>query len=435
MAKRKRRLKRKFRRLLKLLLFIIVILFVVLIIKKLKGKKYITSIEYNDNLIVNLIDNDDLYCMLSNEKPNIESNKWIKSDSNKCILNYNNENNIYIKNDNEILYSSNKDLFFELKEDNLFYLASNTDKLDIFKYRIGNIDKLSFNIDNKEVISFNDGFVKPLKNGEANITINSDEVNKTIKVIVTSLITKRPSNYDFNKEKLKCEKYTKEENDLLDTILDYKVNSVGYKTRASVVEAARFLTLDFPYRINYFYENGRLHTNKVDGEGRYYHKGLYLDESRFDSISGSTTLNNIGTWGCSIYSVPIKDYDNNGLDCSGFVSWVLVNGGFDPGDLGAGFTDTKDLTNLGTVKKINDSNSIDGTIKVGDLLHNERNDGHIAIIVGIDNDYYYVAQAVWFDEVGVIISKFKKEELKSEFPHVVLMDKYYKNDGNLTNMW
>ena len=84
MAKRKRRLKRKFRRLLKLLLFIIVILFAVLIFKKIKGKKYITSIEYNDNLIVNLIDNDDLYCMLSNDKPNIESNKWIKSDSNKC---------------------------------------------------------------------------------------------------------------------------------------------------------------------------------------------------------------------------------------------------------------------------------------------------------------------------------------------------------------
>ena len=106
-----------------------------------------------------------------------------------------------------------------------------------------------------------------------------------------------------------------------------------------------------------------------------------------------------------------------------------------PGDIGAGFTSTKDLTNLGKLKSINDEIANDGTIKVGDLLHNERNGGHIAIIVGLDNEYYYVAQAIWFDEVGVVISKFKKDELDSEYPHVVLMDKYYKDDGNLTNMW
>lgn len=29
---------------------------------------------------------------------------------------------------------------------------------------------------------------------------------------------------------------------------------------------------------------------------------------------------------------------SNGLDCSGFVSWVLLNAGYNPGDLGAGVT-------------------------------------------------------------------------------------------------
>ena len=61
--------------------------------------------------------------------------------------------------------------------------------------------------------------------------------------------------------------------------------------------------------------------------------------------------------------------------------------------------------------------------------------GHIGIIVGIDNKNYYVAQAVWFDEVGVIISKYKKEELQDMYNEVVYMDKYYKKDGLLTNMW
>ena len=61
--------------------------------------------------------------------------------------------------------------------------------------------------------------------------------------------------------------------------------------------------------------------------------------------------------------------------------------------------------------------------------------GHIGIIVGIDSKNYYVAQAVWFDEVGVIISKYKKEELQDMYNEVVYMDKYYKKDGLLTNMW
>ena len=75
------------------------------------------------------------------------------------------------------------------------------------------------------------------------------------------------------------------------------------------------------------------------------------------------------------------------------------------------------------------------TIKVGDLLHSYAAGGHIGIIIGIDSDYYYVAQALWYDEIGVVITKYKKTELSSSFPHVVLMDKYYKKDGNLTNMW
>ena len=240
-----------------------------------------------------------------------------------------------------------------------------------------------------------------------------------------------PHEYDLKKKYLGCNQYSIEDSKILDDILENRVKEVGTSTRAAAVSVARFLTLEFPYRINYFYENGRQTTNNVDGEGRYYHKGLYLNESKYSSITGSKT--GPKTWGCSLYSNPVKRNDKNGLDCSGFVSWVLLNAGFDPKDVGAGFADYLDLTDYGDVKRVNSSTL--SSIRVGDLLHSYAAGGHIGIIVGIDNDYFYVAQALWYDEVGVIITKYKKSNLYKSFPHVVLMDKYYINDGKLTDMW
>ena len=275
-----------------------------------------------------------------------------------------------------------------------------------------------------------------MKEGTTKLTIQVDDKEYNTDIVVTSLISRRNTDgYDYSKSYLTCKKYTEEEASLLDNILKNRINSVGYKTRAAVVEAARFLTLDFPYRINYFYENGRQTTNKVDGEGRYYHVGLYLTESKYSDLTGSTTTKNKGPWGCSLYSYPAKRKIDNGLDCSGFVSWALLNGGFDVKDVGAGWADDADLTDFGEVRKITTDLSISNEIKVGDLLHSEKAGGHIGIIVGIDKDYYYIAQALWFDEIGVIVTKIEKEKLKTEFPHVVLMDKYYEKDGYLTNMW
>ena len=136
-----------------------------------------------------------------------------------------------------------------------------------------------------------------------------------------------------------------------------------------------------------------------------------------------------------MYSNPAHRNIDNGLDCSGFVSWTLLNAGFDVKDVGAGFSDNSDLTDFGELKSLTTSLAKSDKIKVGDLLHSNTAGGHIAIIVGIDSNYYYVAQALWYDEIGVVITKYKKSSLPSSFPHVVLMDKYYKKDGNLTNMW
>jgi len=319
-----------------------------------------------------------------------------------------------------------------LNENEKVYL-SNNDSYNYFKYIIGNKNKINVSISDNDVINYKNGIVKSIKNGKSDIEFKYKDYSFKSSVIVTDIISNR--NEYNNKENLSCNKYNKEESALLDEILESKIKNVGYKTRAGVVEAARFLTLDFPYKINYFYENGRQTTNNVDGEGRYYHKGLYLSEDKFSNLTGSSYTSNKGIWGCSIYSYPIEKKDVNGLDCSGFVSWALLNGGYDVKDVGAGWSDKLDLTDYGDVVKLNKENSLSEKIKVGDLLHSERLGGHIAIIIGKDDNYYYVAQAIWYDEIGVIVSKITKENLYKEFGHVVLMEKYYLKDGYLTNMW
>ena len=234
-----------------------------------------------------------------------------------------------------------------------------------------------------------------------------------------------------NKESLSCGIYSEEEADYLDEVLEERINLAGYRTRAGVVAAARFLTLSFPYKIDYFYENGRLDTsgerNYADGEGRYYHVGLYLHESRFADLSTDVTH---ATWGCQLYCPDEGDLCYNGLDCSGFVTWALLNGGYDPEDIGAGPLENEyDLTDLGEKKKL--SSLSDGDIKVGDLIGR---DGHIGIIIGIENNEYYIAEAYWIGDLHV--SQGTLKNLKNDgWEYVMLMDTYYMEDGNLSNMW
>lgn len=384
----------------------------------------------NNNLIIELDNNYD--CLFTDEYilPDVDSNKWVASDKEyKCYTKFDNSKYIFLKKDNKIVYSTDDVIYLETLSDKV-YMALN-DKKDLPIKVIGNINNLDFKYSNSAVIDINKGKIISNSIGNTSIITKYNGTKNIIDVIVSDLIVTMPKEYDLKKKELECNKYSEEESDILDDILKSRVNEVGASTRASAVSVARFLTLEFPYRINYFYENGRQTTNKVDGEGRYYHKGLYLTESKYSSLTGSTSSPK--AWGCKLYSNPVKRYDNNGLDCSGFVSWVLLNAGFDPKDVGAGFADYLDLTDYGDVKRINSATIKD--IKVGDLLHSYAAGGHIGIIVGIDNDYFYVAQALWYDEVGVIITKYKKDLLYKSFPHVVLMDKYYINDGKLTNMW
>ena len=240
---------------------------------------------------------------------------------------------------------------FTILNPNIYLAVNDTERIRyILKVDSNYDEKLTFNSTNPNVASIdNYGNIKSLSPGTTKIEVKIKDETKIAEVTVTDLIIKEPATPSTSKTILTCGLYTEEENDLLDEILESRVNNAGMSTRAGVVAAARFITLEFPYRLSYFSENGRLttygNTTYVDGEGRYYHKGLYLHESRTNKLTKSMYGPN--PWGCYIYSVPSEGSRKNGFDCSGFIGWILLNGGFNPGVIGAGISGVPDMTDLG----------------------------------------------------------------------------------------
>ena len=230
-----------------------------------------------------------------------------------------------------------------------------------------------------------------------------------------------------------CNSFTKEQIELADEILATKIKDAGEGTRAAATEAARFITLELKYKVPYFFENGRLSVGyKVDGEGRYYHKGLYLGKDKESQI----TLNSTGpaSWGCPLRDAESGLMGRNGLDCSGYVTWTLVQAGLDLGDIGAGITGSRDYTDVGEFQRVTYSLLTSGKVKPGDLIGW---DGHIAIIAAMDDNNIYVTESL---QNGVIIDEYNYSSPSSRFysryQHIIDMSgNYYNGDGNLKNMW
>lgn len=434
----------------KIIVLIIIFVFIVLLILGILYFNYsleVTSIKVinfnneTNELTIEIAKKDNIFnkdfsCILFNNDNKITG----KSKDNTCILTFTigNVYNLILEDKykksihyNLLDYLDNT-LEFKFTYDTIYMVVDEVKKLEYsFKSIDGNIDDFYIN---SNIITVENDIITAKNVGSAVITYGNSNLN----VIVTNLIT---NPIISSKEILPCNKYTEEEGILIDNILEYKINEAGYKTRAGVVAAARFLTLQFPYKIPYFYENGRVNNtgvNFADGEGRYYHKGLYLTNSKKNNIIASVSGPCI--WGCPLYNWeddPEYGYiwgkkKPNGLDCSGFVSWVLYNGGFDPGDLGAGDSISNDeMTDLGEFRMLTNSLINSDIIKAGDLVNFW---GHIAIIIGIDDENYYVAESLQ-NFGGVVVNTYKKTNINKMFKYVVLMDSYYQNDGNYTKYW
>lgn len=315
--------------------------------------------------------------------------------------------------------------------------------------------------------SSNDNVAKIINNkvvtsgkGIVTITAIKDDYSKSIEINVTDKYT-LPNTDSEHKPFLKELVCTQDEAHMLDDILEMKINNAGYKTRAGVVAAARFLSLEFPYKLTYFSESGRLDSTTgtaiSDGEGRYYHKGLYLSEDKFFDLKA----NKFGkaTWGEFFEKDDSDDhsiddyylYDGfvpadigshlylskrpNGLDCSGFVAWCYYNGGFDFGDMGAGGPGTYGMTNLGELVYINDELLKSDKIKAGDLVGFA---SHVGIVIGVDDDYIWIADTLI---TGLKVTKYERNVQSFEalgedaFKYFMLMDKEYLDDGNYSAMW
>ena len=286
--------------------------------------------------------------------------------------------------------------------------------LTLNEYKIETVD---------DVLSLNDKTIKANKVGDQTIKIIKDNKYQEINIHVVDIV----SNYQVNKkELLKYKQYSKDEEKELEKILENQINFAGNQTRAGVVQAARFLSLEFKQKLNYFYENGRMTSNDyfdyVDGEGRYLHKGLYLSEDDYKDIKSSRQGPTM--WGCPMYEETRKATVSHGIDCSGFITWAFTNAGYEVDDLGA-----SDLFKLGT-KKVFTNDDVWNEIKVGDLVGKN---GHVGILAGINDNKYYIAESLDYDLH--ILEYTKKELLDSYLKFFILMDDYYKEEGNLTTYW
>ena len=293
-----------------------------------------------------------------------------------------------------------------------------------------------YTLDDVGYTSENDGVAMVMNNRVKGISVGKTTlVNdcNSYEIEVTDMITAPYASTE--KQFLPCEQYTQEENDYLDEVLKAKVAEKGYKTRAGAVEAARFLLLQFPYKLDYFSENGRLYgaADLCEGEGRFYHEGLYLHVYKAELFVPGSIIHGPVPWGCMMYSIPAECNQPNSLDCSGFVTWALVNGGFDPGDLGAGPDDNNpDYTDLGENHYISEE-SLDH-VKVGDLFSAPGHDAHVGILIGKKDGIYYIAESNL--EIDVRVRKATKEDLcNTDFERWIDMDNFYKQDGKLTDYW
>ena len=422
------------------------------ILKKGLAIKTFNEISYDENSVYINIETYEplikkqLWCIATeNETAPSFDDEWQEIIDNKCNIKIDsNDKYIYIRDKKsvgeKIAISDYISCIakIDINKDNMKLIKDERQKIDLTLRTIGNPDKtITYKSEDESIAKVENGEIIGVNDGTTKILFSDNYGNSgAINVEVTSLITLPQINNE--KPFISNMQYTQEEAEILDEYLFYQIDEAGYKTRAGVVAAARFLSLEFKYRIPYFIENGRLtHFNHqrpyCDGEGRYFHRGLYLSVDKFDEIEKSVA--GPAMWGAYIMEWSEDNgFVRNGLDCSGFVCWCLINGGFDElGDIGGGLSEgLPTLSDYGVSQRITMELLESGKVKAGDLIGY---DGHIGIIIGINDEHVYVADTLYHSK-GLWATEYTYKELvNSDFTHIYDYTEIYKEEGNYTNMW
>lgn len=179
-------------------------------------------------------------------------------------------------------------------------------------------------------------------------------------------------------------------------IIAKNVNNSGYGTRAGVVAAAVTLVAELG--------------NKYDAKIPYFWGGGH---------SGGISEYADPTWGsnsCHIYANS-QNYNYCGLDCTGFVSWAIHNGGYNLNSARGNFY------KMDGARKVNLKDD-EAVLQAGDLLESK---SHVVMVIGVDNDRrQYICVEASGNEDGIW---FTRRSFSPKGYWGVLMDDYY-NDGS-----
>ena len=231
---------------------------------------------------------------------------------------------------------------------------------------------------------------------EYNVTISSGGITS-----IAGLEVKDTTN--SNPIMINLEQYLLSNGSSIEEMNQFIYNSVeesGKGTRAGVVTAAVSL-------INYLYDNFNSHIPYFWG-GSYQYYGVNPDFGTKSNPSCSDTT-------CYYYL---------GLDCSGFVSWAIKNGGYNIGRYTTySFHDAFSQNSC----SIKDKTCVG---QPGDLINTR--DSHVQLIVAVDEESqkYIIAEST--GSYGVIMREYDMH--KSMFlkdTRILLMDDYYNNPNNV----
>ena len=197
---------------------------------------------------------------------------WIEAKNDKCSSNVvTGKYEVRIKLQNNKIISYYEDfkiddiLDIKFNHHKKYMAVGETYNLETYLDYVGDMDtSIKYESSNPDIVSVDEnGNITAHNLGTVTIKgTTSNKLETSFETTTTNLL--RPPTLDNKKKIVPCNQYSKEQVDELDRILESRVEEAGVGTRAAAVAASRFLTLEFPYKVPYFYENGRISTNGVD---------------------------------------------------------------------------------------------------------------------------------------------------------------------------